>query len=98
MGACRRMQALIFGIIGGLLGLLTARLGPPAILRRVVLAVASLVGLIVIVALNAMLARSVFPQLDGNLTLGGGVFLLGLWYCHHQGVARRPETRAERTR
>ncbi len=68
------MHVLIFAVVGVLLGYAVERLGLPVLPRRLLLSALSFLGLIVIVALNA----TFFPQMAVR-SLGGGVFLLGLW-------------------
>lgn len=82
------MQALIFGLLGVVLGVLTGRLAWPPVLRRIVLAVIAVAGLVAVIAVNAMVAEAFNPALNDNLLLGGGVFLLGLWYFHTSSLQR----------
>jgi hypothetical protein len=76
------------------LGWLIGQIGPRMILRRSVLAMATVAGLIAINTLNAMLADSIFPQLSDNPMLGGGVYVLCLWYFQHLGSASRQDRQA----
>jgi len=82
------MHALIYGLVGALLGLVAARVRS-RLLRRVLLVGLSLGGLAAIVAANALIAEQVLPGLEANLSLGGGVFLLALWYCANLGRRAR---------
>jgi len=82
------MHALIYGLVGALLGMAAARVGP-TVLRRVLLVALSLGGLAAIVAANALIADQMLPGLEANLSLGGGVYLLALWYCAHRGRRAR---------
>jgi hypothetical protein len=82
------MQAFIFGLAGVVLGVLTAQIGSRA-LRIAGLVVCSLAGLRAVIFFNAFLTQRLAGAPQGNLLLGGYVFLLGLWYFHWRALARR---------